>query len=77
MKGKNTMLNLPTGLTIRDVEARAVLVPLKTPLVTPAGSFPKAPLVLIDLTTEEGVAGRAYLTQQFDRLGFTPVSPAR
>ncbi|CAD6533720.1 Mandelate racemase [Paraburkholderia hiiakae] len=55
------MFNLPTGLTVREVQARAVLAPLKTPLVTPAGSFPKAPLVLIDLHTEEGITGRAYL----------------
>ncbi len=55
------MLNLPTGLTVREVHARAVLAPLQTPLVTPAGTFPKAPLVLIDLDTEEGITGRAYL----------------
>jgi mandelate racemase len=59
--GKHIMLKLPTGLTIRDVQARAVLAPLKTPMVTAAGSFPKAPLVLIDLNTEDGIIGRAYL----------------
>ena len=43
-----------SGLTIHDVQARAVFAPLKTPLITSAGSFPKALLVLIDLNTEEG-----------------------
>jgi mandelate racemase len=55
------MLKLENGLTIRDIQARAVLAPLRTPLVTSAGSFPKAPLLLIDINTEEGVIGRSYL----------------
>jgi mandelate racemase len=50
-----------TGLTIRDVTARAIEVPLRRPLRTAVGSIPIAPLVLIDLLTEEGVPGRAYL----------------
>jgi mandelate racemase len=49
------------GLTIREVTARPVQVPLRRPLRTAVGAIPVAPLVLIDLTTEEGVAGRSYL----------------
>ncbi|MFO1059400.1 MAG: enolase C-terminal domain-like protein [Dongiaceae bacterium] len=50
-----------SGLTIRDVVARAVEVPLRRPLRTAVGAIPMAPLVLVDLATEEGVPGRAYL----------------
>jgi mandelate racemase len=55
-------------LTIRDVTARAVLAPLARPLRTAVGEIPSAPLVLIDVTTAEGVAGRAYI------FGYTPVT---
>lgn len=49
------------NLTIRDVKARAVLAPLKQPIRTAVGTIPSAPLVLIDITTEEGSAGRSYI----------------
>lgn len=48
-------------LTLRHVRTRAVSAPMKRPLGTSMGSFAAAPLVLIDLETEEGVTGRAYL----------------
>ena len=48
-------------LTIHRVSARPVLVPLALPLVTAGGAVDKAPLVLVDLETEEGVTGCAYL----------------
>ncbi len=57
-------------LTIRDVKARAVLAPLKQPLRTAVGTIPAAPLVLIDVTTEEGSAGHAYI------FGYTPLAMA-
>ena len=47
--------------TIRTVRARAVDVPLQRPMRTAAGDIPSAPLVLIDVETEEGVAGHAYI----------------
>jgi len=50
-----------TRLTIRDVKARAVLAPLKQPIRTAVGTIPSAPLVLIDITTEEGSTGRSYI----------------
>jgi mandelate racemase len=48
-------------LTIRALNARAVIAPFARPLRTASGEIPAAPLLLIDLATEEGVAGRAYL----------------
>ena len=48
-------------LTLRELRARAVQVPLRLPLQTSGGTVRVAPLALIDLVTEEGVTGRAYL----------------
>jgi mandelate racemase len=48
-------------LTVRGIRARGVDVPMKLPLGTSAGSLRSAPLLLIDLETEEGVTGRSYL----------------
>ena len=48
-------------LTIRDLSLRAVLVPLARPLVTRVVTLESASLLLIDLLTEEGITGRAYL----------------
>ena len=47
--------------TIRSVKARAVTTPLKRPLKNAFGVFVAAPLVLIDVTTDQGVTGRAYI----------------
>ena len=46
---------------IRSVKARAVVVPLKRPLKNAFGIFTSAPLVLIDVVTDQGVIGRAYI----------------
>lgn len=48
-------------LTIRALRGRAVSVPMKRPLGTSAQTIREAPLLLLDLATEEGVTGRAYL----------------
>lgn len=53
-------------LTIRAVKARPVLVPLARAHESAGGSVGSAPLVLIDLLTEEGVNGASYL------FGFAP-----
>jgi mandelate racemase len=50
-----------TGLTVRSVTTRGVRVPLNFPLGTSAAVVPAAPLLLLDLLTEEGVTGRAYV----------------
>lgn len=52
---------MPAALTLKAIHARPVLAPLSRPLRTAVGAIPAAPLVLIDLLTEQGVAGRAYL----------------
>jgi len=56
--------------TVRSLNARAVLVPLERPVRTAVGTIPAAPLVLIDILTEEGITGRAYV------FGYTPVTLA-
>jgi mandelate racemase len=47
-------------LTIDSMAARAVLVPMSRPLRTAAGDVPAAPLVLVDVQTNEGIVGRSY-----------------
>ena len=42
-------------LTIRGLNVRAVRVPLSRPHPTAGGTVSEAPLVLVDLLTEEGV----------------------
>ncbi len=51
----------PVRLTFRDLRVRAVNVPMRLPLQTSGGRVDVAPLALIDLFTEEGVTGTAYL----------------
>jgi mandelate racemase len=46
---------------IRSLLARPVLVPLKRPPVSASGGIPAAALVLIDLETDGGITGRAYV----------------
>jgi mandelate racemase len=46
---------------IRALKARAVNVPMKRPLATGGGSVAAAPLVLIDLQTDGGPTGTAYV----------------
>jgi mandelate racemase len=58
-------------LTIRDITVRSVLVPLARPLVTRVVTIEQAALLLLDLHTEEGVTGRAYL------FGYTARGSAR
>lgn len=48
-------------LTIRDLNARAVIAPIARPIRTASGVIESAPLVLIDVLTNEGVTGSAYL----------------
>jgi mandelate racemase len=55
-------------LTIEDVRARPVVAPLKRPVRTAVGDVLASPLVLIDVTTAEGVTGRSYI------FGYTPLT---
>lgn len=47
------------GLTLQAVRVRSVLVALDPPIQTSSAEVPEAPLVLLDLHTEQGVVGRA------------------
>ena len=48
-------------LTLRSIQTRAVEVPMARPLGTSAQTMNSAPILLIDMQTEEGIVGRAYL----------------
>jgi mandelate racemase len=55
------------GLTVEQADVRAVLVPLRRPIVSKVGQFDHWPLILIDLKTREGVIGRSYLEPYLPR----------
>jgi len=59
---------MASSLTIRELRARPVIAPLERPIRTAVGEIPSAPLVLLDVMTDEGVTGSAYL------FGYTPVT---
>jgi mandelate racemase len=48
-------------LTIRSIRSRAVSLPMRFALGTSAQTVRAAPLLLIDLETEQGITGRTYL----------------
>jgi mandelate racemase len=54
-------------LTVRAISAVGVEVPMTFVLGTSRGRIAKAPLLLIDVETAEGVTGRAYLWSYFPR----------
>jgi mandelate racemase len=49
------------------VTVRSVVVPLRRPLATKVGDFSQWPLLLIDVTTEQGITGRGYLAPYLSR----------
>jgi mandelate racemase len=48
-------------LTIRSIRVRPVRVPLARPHATASGTLVEAPLVLVDLLTDEGIVGYSYV----------------
>lgn len=48
-------------LTLRKLTARPVLLTLERPIVARIATMTEWPIILIDIETEEGVPGRAYL----------------
>jgi len=48
-------------LRVKGVRVRAVGAPMKRPLATSTGAITVAPLLLVDLQTDAGITGRAYL----------------
>src|SRR5262245_62396 len=59
------MSHAPPLLTVRAIRCIGVEVPMTYVLGTSRGVITKAPLLLIDLDTEQGVTGRAYLWSYF------------
>ena len=57
--------NPPPALTVRAIKAVGVEVPMTHVLGTSKGRITRAPLLLIDVETEEGVTGRSYLWSYF------------
>jgi mandelate racemase len=55
----------PPELTVARIRAVGVEVPMTFALGTSRGRITKAPLVLIDVETAEGITGRAYLWSYF------------
>ena len=58
-------------LTVRDIRARIVEVPMRRALATGSGALKSVPLVLVDLITAEGIVGHAYLFLYRSFLGRT------
>ncbi|GAC1658075.1 MAG: enolase C-terminal domain-like protein [Candidatus Dormibacteraceae bacterium] len=54
-----------TGLSIRSIRTTPVIAPLAREVRTATGAVTDAPLLLIDIETNEGVTGRAYLFSYF------------
>jgi mandelate racemase len=50
-----------TPMTIKGVRTFAVEVPMTYPLGTSAATVKKAPMLLVDLETSDGITGRTYL----------------
>jgi mandelate racemase len=48
-------------LHIHNLRARAVMAPMRRPLATASGTITRAPLVLLDLETQEGITGISYV----------------
>jgi mandelate racemase len=53
------------ALTVRSIGAIGVEVPMTYALGTSRGRITKAPLLLLDVQTEQGITGRAYLWSYF------------
>ncbi|QWG25735.1 mandelate racemase [Bradyrhizobium sediminis] len=58
--------------TIRSVRARAVVAPIARPVKTAFGVIEAAPLVLIDVATNQGVTGHSYIFA-YTRLTLEPL----
>ncbi|HSZ41878.1 MAG TPA: enolase C-terminal domain-like protein [Trebonia sp.] len=64
-------------LTIRSVDATLVMVPMRRALGTSAMAITEAPLALIDLRTDEGITGRAYLFCYLEAAGRATIALIR
>src|SRR5258707_2905333 len=57
---------------IRSVKARALVTPIARPVKTAFAAIEAAPLVLIDVATDQGVTGRSYIFA-YTRLTLKPL----
>jgi mandelate racemase len=57
----NSALSAQPQTTIRSILVRAVLVPLRRPVIAGIGRFDEWPLVLVDIETSGGITGQAYI----------------
>jgi mandelate racemase len=55
------------ALVVHDVTVRSLVVPFRRPPRTKVGDFSRWPLLLVDVTTEQGVTGRSYLAPYLPR----------
>jgi len=51
----------PISLTVREIRARPVVLKLKRPVVARIATITDLPIIVLDLSTEEGIVGRSYL----------------
>ena len=65
------------ALTIRSIDALLVVVPMRRALGTSVMAITEAPLVLMDLQTEEGITGRAYLFCYLESAGHAAIALTR
>jgi mandelate racemase len=61
-----------TTSAIRSVKARAVIAPISRPVKNAFGIIEAAPLVLIDVATDQGITGRSYIFA-YTRLTLKPL----
>ena len=61
-----------TTPTVRSVRARAVIAPISRPVKNAFGIIEAAPLVLVDVVTDQGVTGRSYIFA-YTRLTLAPL----
>src|SRR5580658_3595541 len=61
-----------TTPAIRSVKARAVVAPISRPVKNAFGVIEAAPLVLIDVVTDQGVTGHSYIFA-YTKLTLTPL----
>jgi mandelate racemase len=59
-------------LTLKSVRVRPIVLKLNRPVVARIAMLTDWPLILIDLHTEEGVIGRAYLEPVYPQIDAVP-----
>src|SRR5258708_4075535 len=63
---------MSSPIKIRAIHTRPVVAPLRAPLTTASGALTEAPLLLIDVQTDQGIVGRAYLVA-YQRFALKPL----